>query len=420
MNHPEASSPGSQWLRQLVFVAVVLIGHFVAAVWPSVPRVLGQQDLGMWFLDSFAVLASSDTAMAGNDPYTDSSFDPRGRAHSYSRWWLVAGPLGLTREDNFLLGGSWVLAFFALVLSWLRPRTWTEVGWASALCLSPPILLLVNRANNDLVVFILLMAAFAWLRGASTGRIVAAIAALGLATGLKFYPMIAAAAFLVVRPPRRMLAATIAAGLVCGAVFLSVHDDFRRAVFPDEYPLSIFGAEVIGRELGASPRTIAVTALGVLTVAAIVGVRRRWTTGLADESPASLDARLLFAAGACLLVGCFVARVSYPYRWVFGILLVPWLWSRMRQGGATGRPARVAIALLLTALWMDAALVVLGNLFVAPFTQAQAAAIAHAWKITTQPLVWLLMAMLAGWLLDLLLAAVASLRTKASSTAPRS
>jgi hypothetical protein len=402
-----------------VFIAIVLVGHFVVAVWPSVPRALGQQDVGMWFLDSFAVLASSDTAMMGNDPYTDSSLDPRGRLHSYSRWWLVAGPLGLTREDNFMVGGSWVLAFFTLVFSWLRPRTWAEVAWTAALCLSPPMLLLVNRANNDLVVFILLMAAFAWMRQPSTGRITGAIAALGLATGLKFYPMIAAGAFLVLRPVRRTLVATLAAVAVCGAVFLSVRDDFRRASFPVDYPLSIFGAEVIGHEFGIPAPVIAGTALGVLTLGAIVGVRRRWTTGLASESSGTPDERLLFAAGACLLVGCFIARLSYPYRWVFSILLVPWLWRRGRSAGAAGWPAWLAIGLLLTALWMDAALVVAGNYFVGPFTQVQAQAIVHAWKITTQPLVWLLMAMLAGWLLDLLLATIADLRAKAAPTAPR-
>ena len=105
----------------LWLILVVLAGYGLFVLLPTVQRKLGIFDEGRWFLDSYAILASSDAVQAGLDPAQLNPLDPLHRPHSYSGWWFVLGKLGLTRADNFLLGGSCVLAFLAVALAGLRP-----------------------------------------------------------------------------------------------------------------------------------------------------------------------------------------------------------------------------------------------------------------------------------------------------------
>ena len=56
--------------------------------------------------------------------------------------------------------------------------------------------------------------------------------------------------------------------------------------------------------------------------------------------------------GVSLIAGCFCAGVSYVYRLVFIILLLPWLWDRIRAG----RERKWAVAAVwggVAVVWLD-------------------------------------------------------------------
>ncbi|MFM9080653.1 MAG: glycosyltransferase 87 family protein, partial [Opitutaceae bacterium] len=180
---------------------------------PRVLPLLGLNTDGRWFIDSAAILAASDAVRTGTDPWLPNPLDAYGRPHCYSGWWLGLAATGLTREDNFLLGSLWGAAVLGSAFLLLRPASVTRAAVVAAALLSPPVLLAVNRANNDLVVFAVLVAGLGWLKQDTAPRSGAFAGAVAIATGLKFYPIVAAAAFLLRKPTPRAWRLTLMAGL---------------------------------------------------------------------------------------------------------------------------------------------------------------------------------------------------------------
>ena len=89
----------------------------------------------------------------------------------------------------------------------------------------------IIRANNDLVIFVLLAFAL-WSARADAGwRMALTILALALATGLKFYPAVAGIIFLFVRAPQRRMVALVVAGLTIAATLAIVGRQIARGTF---------------------------------------------------------------------------------------------------------------------------------------------------------------------------------------------
>eukprot|EP01035_Chromulina_nebulosa_P067703 gene67703-92757_t len=103
-----------------LFIFLTIAGLLVFAASPGLKRKLGLNHYDLWFADSYAVLAAVDAQRAGIDAITSNPLDLLHRPHSYTDWWYALGPTGLTRDDNFLVGAAWVLAF--LVVTWLTVR----------------------------------------------------------------------------------------------------------------------------------------------------------------------------------------------------------------------------------------------------------------------------------------------------------
>ncbi len=396
----------------LLLVLLTLLGLGAFILVPQLATNLGLVDYGRWFLDSYAVLASNDAVRAGLDPLAPNPLDDLHREHVYSDWWFTLGRLGFTRADNFLVGGSWVLAFFGTVWWLLRPTDWRQAVWFALLVISPPVLLAVMRGNNDLVIFVLLAIAVLALRPAGNARFAVALAGIVLATGLKFYPAVAAGVFLLVRPVGRLRLMLPVAGLAVAAALASVWGAIGRGVMPMPSGVYTMGAPVLFRDLGFDGRSVLPVG-GLLLAAGMVWlVATKRTTGLAAPG-GKFQPRAAFMIGALVLLACFLAGTSFAYRWIFSVLLAPWLWEQAHAAGLPARDRRLAACaggLLLTVVWMDGLLCLVGNQFFPTVGQAVFDHWQHIWRLGTQPLVWLLMLLLAGWLLDALLATGRELR----------
>ncbi|MBI2498167.1 MAG: hypothetical protein HYV75_09765 [Opitutae bacterium] len=403
----------------LLLAALTVRGWMTCAMWPQVLLKLGISDYGQWYLDSYAVLAASDAVHDGLSPDAIANpLDPLLRGHKYSDWWLGLHRLGLTREDNFLVGTAWIAAF-ALACWWtVRPRNYREAGWLAALLLSPAVLLAVVRANNDLVVFALLAVTAAAAAGTTWLRQALAWSALALATGLKFYPVVGAFAFLWMRPVRRLPLALLGAALAAGAALASVWPQMMRGEFLIASGIQTLGAALLWRDLGWSDVAARYAAPVVLALGATLLVRTRCTAGLASRG--ELKERLPAALGVIVVLACFVAGVSYMYRWIFALGMALWLW---RRAGEPAEPMRMrwsfrlGCGLMFFCFWCDGLLCLVVNLFLPPLSPVQTSALLVEWRWWTQPLHWLLMMLLSGWLLEAGLATWSEWR-KATAASP--
>lgn len=376
---------------------LVVIGLLMIIRSPRIFDRLGQPGYGHWFLDSYVILAASDAQAAGLNPYESIPFDLLKRGHVYSDWWLELGRFGLTRQDNFVFGGSCVLAFLVVALAGVRPRSAAEALGLAAVILSPPILFGLNRANNDLVIFVLIGAPLLLLhRSTAPWKVAVLAAALVAATGLKYYPIVAIAALpLLLRPGRHSLWIGGSALTAGAAVLWSERASMARGVFAFPDSVYLFGSPIVWRDAGLGRGVTLALSAALLGLAAWWLVRRGLTRGLGDDTGGTSGERWTFAVGALLLVGCFLAGTSFAYRWVFAVWLWPWLW---RQAGGTSRPAvaKITLGLLLLSLWQDGLYCLVLNLWLHRIPPG----LEVFWRYFTQPANWLLIALLTGWLLE--------------------
>lgn len=400
------ATPGPVFLRCLLVLATAAyFGFFFSH--PRLLPALGVHDFGVWFLDSFAVLASNDALARGLDVYAANPLDYLQRPHVYSEWWLVLGKLGLTRADNFRFGLALVLAFFAVAFAGLRPRAYRELLWYLAIICSSPVLLAVQRANNDLAVFIVLAAVVPCLQSDSgLGRIGAGLV-VAFATGLKFYP---AAAGLLLLGGAGMSRSSVQRGLVVGAgaiavVLVSLAPDLARmgAMLPSVKAegLMSFGAGNLLGALGMSGWPALATAAAAALVLAAMFIRWRpyEDTGV---TAADRAAWLRFVLGAAVLTACFFSGMNFAYRWIFALWLAPFLWkaSRDRAFPRMRRFAMITAGLLAVALWADAVAAFALTRVAGQVPGATLVRWADRFFLAEQPVTWAFFACLIGWLVD--------------------
>lgn len=355
-------------------------------------RLLGVGHLFGWFFDSYAILAANDLAAAGGDAFGPNPLDPLGRPHVYSHWWLGLSALGLTRAHNFILGGFFVAAFFTAVFAWLRPRGAGEAGWYMAILLAGPVVLGVERANNDLLMLALMMPV-APLLAAERGWVRwCALVPVALAAGLKFYPAAGALVLLAGASRKEVWARGVAAGALLLVVGLDVRGDL--ALMGDFVPhpggLMTFGAGQVFEYFGAEKA--AAKAWGLLAGAMLLAMLRpwRWFAGwvVAPEDRALWWG---FVLGAVLLTGCFFAGSSYGYRLIYCVLMAPFLWRLVRRGAAPAgvvRLARMTAGLMFFMLWGDAVTTAVLNAMITPESSAAILAVAEGVAIWGEPLTW--------------------------------
>jgi len=408
MRTSETAPPPSRRWSWILFAAV-LVGLMTFVLSPKIQEKFGVADYGLWFLDSYAVLAASDTAAAGGNPDLPMRMDHMHRSHHYSDWWLGLRYLGVSRADNFLVGGSWVAALLITACLFLRPASARQTLWYLSLMLSPPILMAFTRANNDFVVFALLASAAIALGRPTVPRLIFALAAVALATGLKYYPVVAGVVFLLVRPKRRLTAMGLAATVVLGLVLADVAPSMiRRGYFYMPKTIGTFGAGMIFQYSKLNAREILLSSTVLIGVFALGLVKTGWLQIPTQEKRDRWqDEQAGFVFGAVVLVACFLAGLSFNYRCMFGLLLAPWLWRQAPVIPA----ARLALWLTAAMLWCDGLYYITVNSLAGSISAEWDRPITHSWILVTQVLVWILMSMLAGWLLEFIFSAWETWRT---------
>ena len=397
----EADAPRARRLELLLGLLVAAYLGLLAAH-PGLFFDLGITHYGHWFIDTYALLASNDAAARGLDPYAPNPLDYFGRPHVYSHWWLLLRHLGLTRSATPWVGGVLVGAFLLVALRLLRPRTPGQLLWSAAVLGAPPVVLAIERANNDLAIFLLLAPLPACLLSRRRAAWWGGLGLVAVATALKYYPAAAALPLVLEGGPGTFRRRAAAAALVVGAALLSVAGNLasfgRLNPAPDGF--LTFGAPLVFNYFGATGAWVAIAgaALGASVAAACFLARwpRVWTS-----PPAAARDHLRLVVGALLLTACFFSTRNYSYRFIFGLWLAPALWSRLHDAGTPAdlrRLARLTAGLLLCVLWLDA----LACLGLNSGARGVAAPTLLRWAARTlaleQPCFWAFFCCLLAWL----------------------
>lgn len=308
------------------------------------------------FADLRILLVGVEAAQRGLDPLTSDSF------YNYPPIWLKLGAFGWGPGDTIVLGLGLNLAFLLCIgcVFWCVAGSQSGWGWIG-LVACPPLMLALERANNDLIIFMLVFAAGAWPR--QKYGLAAATALVGLAGILKLYPLAALGAL----PPgglnRNLRFASVLVVLgfsvyVAGN-FAAIKGTVRKTPVSTRYS---YGAGTTVERIGMrfpdfaarhahllrfSRYALSGGALLLIGVAFFIG-REKSQTGRPEKTD---DTRLgWYHGGAGIYVATYAVFINWEYRLIFLLLCVPWL-HRLAQSPGHHFRARATLAGIAVVIW---------------------------------------------------------------------
>jgi hypothetical protein len=376
-----ASPPGRPVWEIPFLIALLAATIWVACFYtPGVWLLTGIGEADRPFLDLRHLLAAGQAAQLGLNPHVSNPLDPYHRLFGFSDWWLASGHLGLTLKDT-----AWLGLTRASTVLLLKPAGRRQGAGLLLVLVSPPLLFLANRANHDLVVFVLMSLALGCLRLERTSVRALAILLLAVSAVLKYFPLAAVVLLLDARTRREFAGWILLYALVLVLAWPSLEQALHTAASHTPAPawLFAFGAPTFFRNLGlASATTWGWLAAGLVLLAMAASW---WRSAARKTPPATGEARTLereFACGAVMIVGCFLHGSSYLYKIVFALWLLPWLWrATLDQGEERWRKATQS--LLLAVLWFEGGATLAINLSV--FTDLLSPPVARRWlEVTIQ------------------------------------
>ena len=328
-----------QPVYRLVIPAVMLCAYGVmAALWSWGPRSLyfeilsfiGLEPFRFPFLDIHAVLAAAECQQQGMDVYLPNPCDAIGRPHVYSPLWLALAPAFAGTTATSWVGLSLDLLFILSLASVLRPHTSREIWIYVLAALSPTTVYAMERANNDLVVFLLILSGGILLTVRQPYRLCSY--GLFLASGLlKYYPL--ALLVLLIREGRRTaIAVLIPTGTSLLAFGVYFRHELAKALAnipAQSYFADSFSAQNlplgVKEILGSSSSLIAISLLGALFAIAAVVTLRTIRLMLTEKFDRDATEIRLLVIGSILLGACFFAGQNINYRGVYFLLVIPGL-----------------------------------------------------------------------------------------------
>lgn len=304
------------------------------------------------FADLRTVTGLSITLAQGYDPMIYNPGDPWQRPFNYPPIWKILPLLGVKPEHTTLLGLLFIGLFLIGLCLAFADLTWAETGFLMAGLLSPAVLLGIERANADLLIFFLIALAI-WT--IETSPCWTAII-LQTAIVLKLYPLFSLP--MLTRVKQRTFLRLVS--LILGISLLYFLVDFREILMTStatlkSYNLS-YGITVLPQRLARSPYTnfaskslllTSITAAGFVIGAAWLGIKLDFSNSYRTAS--FLDA---FRAGSAIYVGTFFLGSNFDYRLMFLLLTIPQLTHWWQEKDVLiRRIAKITGGALYLSLW---------------------------------------------------------------------
>jgi len=362
--------PGAPRLYRAVTPAVVLVlWAGVCALWVSGHHDAYDHLLRYWgitpflppFVDLHDILSAAECHRAGIDVFQSNPCDILNRPMIYSPVWLYLMPAPLAAATTAPGGVILNLLFIAALPVLLRPRSLGELLLYCAASVSTMVVYALERANADLIIFLLLLAAGWIYRRGGTAHLVA-YAAFLLGGVLKFYPVVLMA--LAVRERwKTFLALAVLSVAIMAAFFAIYATELRLAIshiptgdwFTEQFSAQNvpFGLiEVYPGLAAAMPRFpgMLMGALIALSLVIAAFLARRLLHATDGEDWTGPEATYL-VMGSVLLAGCFVAGPNVDYRGIYFLFILPGMVALMRRH-ATLRPVLgLTVAAILFTMW---------------------------------------------------------------------
>lgn len=336
----------------LATIALIYSSH---EHWFYVIGPLHNLQLGYPFADMMARLGVAEGITNGID--VNNEVNPYGNPHALNNKPLytvtILSFLGLDKSHTIPMG----VLFCATYLLWnfwlLRPRSFIELIIILSILLSPPALTLIERANDDIIIYtficfvpLLLTSKSAW--GKPLGWLV-----ISLLTPMKYYPAVIYSLFVHRLKSIKELAiyTAVSAVFVSGLLWL-IQDELSNVSgrFPDPPNNCAFGKTLLFQaiDLESSYHTplfiFGILVVGICALTTLLHPR-------IQKEESKQEHELYFLLGSSVLTFCFFLSGNWDYRLVFVIPTIPLMLQLLQSPHrfVKSTAALYCISILLTA-----------------------------------------------------------------------
>lgn len=382
-------------------LAVVIVLYFSAfwingAGFNGAWRSMGVPAHSIQFVDLNVITQAIDCSKAGSatNVYENSCLSAQGINYNYPRIWLQLSALGWRSEHNHFIGWTLALLFFITSILVLRPADVFQATYCFALLVSPSILLLVERGNSDILIFMVLAVGMSLTVKPGPNSLTAYYLLLSFSAILKLYPSVLFA-WAIKERDRKVRSLGVALALLFVLYLVGVRQEISAisvatpAVSELSYgtrvPLLALAKLQEQSEKKEVPRfvfarTIATMLPGYSTYPLMpssgryTSLKLTWTVFFAavaltlgyklrssappTETLCSKDgARLrMYCCGSSIFLATYLLSVSFDYRMCFLLFCVPFLLQQLHQKGWRDSSAIVGNAALcgiLMTTWLS-------------------------------------------------------------------
>ena len=318
------------------------------------------------FLDLQGVLSWVECWQRGVDVYATNPCDVLGRVMTYSPLWLLLTFLP-GKEWTNLLGLCLAISFFLALAVLPPPRSGWELVLRLIATLSPVTTYAVERANIDLLMFLMATAAGVFLLGPLRKR-VAAYAVIVIAGLLKLYPLVLMVLTLRERP-RVFLCVNTAAAAIVLATGIYFHSEMVKMLtnIPRGRGFTeFFGAQqlpdfIVQKVDAAMHPRLAVLGLVKLAIFAALSLATagwffrmvRWRDFRIALARLPEPEKMFLVIGGAVIGGCFFTGSSVGYRGIHLLFALPGLlaMARMENDTSVRQVAAQGCVLVVALTW---------------------------------------------------------------------
>lgn len=334
------AKPEPELLHGLL-VMIFSLGGFCILVVTKRWDLFAVPHLNILFLDMIAVTSAVEAHADGINVLVENPYDPLGRIHIYSQLWLLGSYFGISKIDTYWISPICIVSYIAVTVYLIRPKRWTESLIILAFLFSPALLLVMERANNDIIAYILVAMSAIFAAKERLGYHALSAAFLLVASLAKFYPFFALALFtLLFLASRRWKECIIylSALLIFFTYIFANFHDVRLIIsnIPNVTGSFTFGGETLFDRLGIplDQYTRAMTYTGfILSLSLAFLLAKRFKIEWAQSN--TLISYSYFI-GVGLLLFCFLAGNSFDYRNIYGLMMLPlfiyWIFADNKEG----------------------------------------------------------------------------------------
>lgn len=355
--------------RVSIFIFFIFQG-FIFATWMPLDRgdlntalsAVGAVPMKSPYGDYKVIASAIQYYEQGGNPYETGEFDFEGRKYNYPAYWLKFPALGLEDEQMkymYLLFAT--LFSLGVMLVFWRDKS---VAWYGFLpfVFSPPVFLLLERCNYEMVVFFLVVLAI-WIccrnDRLSSGWVGGLL--LYLATVLKVFPVFGFLVF--VRGSWKRTFMFLIPFAILSAGYFAYSREYIKMVH-ENTPWSLyisFGINVIPNNLAEwiSKDSVMlpvyllafawVVAAGFI-IYGYMGARQPWPI----HNKLGYDA-FLFRGSAAIFIAVYLMGSNFDYRLIFLIPTLPFVFRMLREDTSGKKSHVLYLVCLFLAMWVNEA-----------------------------------------------------------------